>query len=151
MKRGASQSGRSPGQPLLRLAWQSTLALAVVATFGLMAPESSGPFVVTACLTMFVLGLLLFVFGLMYGLRRSRVEAVTVAGLFLLQNSAPRSIRRQFAWLTITQLVVALTAAALRPYTDIAFVILAPMLPVGSAALWSAQHGFFLERGCDHA
>ncbi|GIT68790.1 MAG: hypothetical protein Ct9H300mP26_4770 [Acidimicrobiales bacterium] len=151
MKRGASQSGRSPGQPLLRLAWQSTLALAVVATFGLMAPESSGPFVVTACLTMFVLGLLLFVFGLMYGLRRSRVEAVTVAGLFLLQNSAPRSIRRQFAWLTITQLVVALTAAALRPYTDIAFVILAPMLPVGSAALWSAQHGFFPERGCDHA
>ena len=151
MKRGASQSGRSPGQPLLRLAWQSTLALAVVATFGLMAPESSGPFVVTACLTMFVLGLFLFVFGLMYGLRRSRVEAVTVAGLFLLQNSAPRSIRRQFAWLTITQLVVALTAAALRPYTDIAFVILAPMLPVGSAALWSAQHGFFPERGCDHA
>lgn len=151
MKRGASQSGRSPGQPLLRLAWQSTLALAVVATFGLMAPESSGPFVVTACLTMFVLGLLLFVFGLMFGLRRSRVEAVTVAGLFLLQNSAPRSIRRQFAWLTITQLVVALTAAALRPYTDIAFVILAPMLPVGSAALWSAQHGFFPERGCDHA
>ena len=151
MKRGASQSGRSPGQPLLRLAWQSTLALAVVATFGLMAPESSGPFVVTACLTMFVLGLLLFAFGLMFGLRRSRVEAVTVAGLFLLQNSAPRSIRRQFAWLTITQLVVALTAAALRPYTDIAFVILAPMLPVGSAALWSAQHGFFPERGCDHA
>ena len=151
MKRGASQSGRSPGQPLLRLAWQSTLALAVVATFGLMAPESSGPFVVTACLTMFVLGLLLFVFGLMYGLRRSRVEAVTVAGLFLLQNSAPRSIRRQFAWLTITQLVVALIAAALRPYTDIAFVILAPMLPVGSAALWSALHGFFPERGCDHA
>ena len=151
MKRGASQSGRSPGQPLLRLAWQSTLALAVVATFGLMAPESSGPFVVTACLTMFVLGLLLFVFGLMYGLRRSRVEAVTVAGLFLLQNSAPRSIRRQFAWLTITQLVVALIAAALRPYTDIAFLILAPMLPVGSAALWSAQHGFFPERGCDHA
>ena len=151
MKRGASQSGRSPGQPLLRLAWQSTLALAVVATFGLMAPESSGPFVVTACLTMFVLGLLLSVFGLMYGLRRSRVEAVTVAGLFLLQNSAPRSIRRQFAWLTITQLVVALIAAALRPYTDIAFVILAPMLPVGSAALWSAQHGFFPERGCDHA
>ena len=151
MKRGASQSGRSPGQPLLRLAWQSTLALAVVATFGLMAPESSGPFVVTACLTMFVLGLLLFVFGLMFGLRRSRVEAVTVAGLFLLQNSAPRSIRRQFAWLTITQLVVALIAAALRPYTDIAFVILAPMLPIGSAALWSAQHGFFPERGCDHA
>ena len=151
MKRGASQSGRSPGQPLLRLAWQSTLVLAVVAAFGLMAPESSGPFVVTACLTMFVLGLLLFVFGLMYGLRRSRVEAVTVAGLFLLQNSAPRSIRRQFAWLTITQLVVALIAAALRPYTDIAFVILAPMLPIGSAALWSAQHGFFPERGCDHA
>ena len=151
MKRGGSQSGRSPGKSLLRLAWQSTLLLAVVAAFGLMAPESSRLFVVTASLTMFVLGLFLFVFGLMYGLRRSRVETVTVAGLFLLQNSAPRSIQKQFAWSTIAQLVVAFTAAALRPYTDIAFVILAPMLPVGSAALWSAQHGFFPERGCDHA
>ena len=151
MKRGGSQSGRSPGKSLLRLAWQSTLLLAVVAAFGLMAPESSRLFVVTASLTMFVLGLFLFVFGLMYGLRRSRVETVTVSGLFLLQNSAPRSIQRQFAWSTIAQLVVAFTAAALKPYTDIAFVILAPMLPVGSAALWSAQHGFFPERGCDHA
>ena len=151
MKRGASQSGRNPGRSLLRLAWQSTLLLAVVAAFGLMAPESSHLFVVTASLTMFVLGLFLFVFGLMYGLRRSRVETVTVTGLFLLQNSAPRSIQRQFAWSTIAQLVVAFTAAALKPYTDIAFVILAPMLPVGSAALWSAQHGFFPERGCDHA
>ena len=151
MKRGGSQSGRSPGKSLLRLAWQSTLLLAVVAAFGLMAPESSRLFVVTASLTMFVLGLFLFVFGLMYGLRRSRVETVTVTGLFLLQNSAPRSIQRQFAWSTIAQLVVAFTAAALKPYTDIAFVILAPMLPVGSAALWSAQHGFFPERGCDHA
>ena len=151
MKRGGSQSGRSPGKSLLRLAWQSTLLLAVVAAFGLMAPESSHLFVVTASLTMFVLGLFLFVFGLMYGLRRSRVETVTVTGLFLLQNSAPRSIQRQFAWSTIAQLVVAFTAAALKPYTDIAFVILAPMLPVGSAALWSAQHGFFPERGCDHA
>ena len=117
MKRGGSQSGRSPGKSLLRLAWQSTLLLAVVAAFGLMAPESSRLFVVTASLTMFVLGLFLFVFGLMYGLRRSRVETVTVAGLFLLQNSAPRSIQKQFAWSTIAQLVVAFTAAALRPYT----------------------------------
>ena len=151
MKRGGSQSGHSPGKSLLRLAWQSTLLLVVVAAFGLMAPESSRLFVVTASLTMFVLGLFLFEFGVMYGLRRSRVETVTVTGLFLLQNSAPRSIQRQFAWSTIAQLVVAFTAAALRPYTDIAFVILAPMLPVGSAALWSAQHGFFPERGCDHA
>ena len=151
MKRGGSQSGRSPGKSLLRLAWQSTLLLVVVAAFGLIAPESSRLFVLTASLTMFVLGLFLFVFGLMYGLRRSRVETVTVTGLFLLQNSAPRSIQRQFAWSTIAQVVVAFTAAALKPYTDIAFVILAPMLPVGAAALWSAQHGFFPERGCDHA
>ena len=34
MKRGGSQSGRSPGKSLLRLAWQSTLLLAVVAAFG---------------------------------------------------------------------------------------------------------------------
>ena len=151
MKRGITQPDHSPGQSLLRLTWQSTLVLAVLAAFGLMAPEPSGPFVVTVSLTMFVLGLFLLLFGLMHGLRRSRVEKVSVFGLFLLQNSAPRSIQRLFAWSMVVQLVVAVTAAALRPYTDIAFVILAPMLPVGSAALWSAQHGIFPERGCGHA
>jgi hypothetical protein len=116
-----------------------------------MAPESSAPFVVTVSVTMFVLGLFLLLFGLLYGLKRSRVETITVAGLFLLQNSAPRSTQRLFAWSMVLQLVVAFTAAALKPYTDITFVLLAPILPVGSAALWSAQHGFFPERDCDPA
>ncbi|HJL98735.1 MAG TPA: hypothetical protein QF846_03700 [Acidimicrobiales bacterium] len=151
MKRRAAEPGSNPGQYLLRVAWQSTLVLAVVAVFGLMAPESSAPFVVTVSVTMFVLGLLLLLFGLLYGLKRSRVETITVAGLFLLQNSAPRSTQRLFAWSMVLQLAVAFTAAALKPYTDITFVLLAPILPVGSAALWSAQHGFFPERDCDPA
>ncbi len=151
MKREARQPGSGAGQYLLRLAWQSTLMLAVVAVFGVLTPESSGPFVVTVSVTMFTLGLFLLLFGLLYGLKRSRLEVVTVAGLFLLQNSAPRSTQRLFALSMVVQLAVAFTAAALKPYSDIAFVLLAPILPVGSAALWSAQHGFFPERDCDPA
>jgi len=151
MKRGATQPGSGSGQYLLRLTWQSTLILAVAAVCGVLTPEPFGPFVVIVSVTMFALGLFLLLFGLLYGLKRSRVEIVTVAGLFLLQNSAPRSIQRLFALSMVLQLAVAFTAAALKPYTDIAFVLLAPMLPVGSAALWSAQHGIFPERDCDPA
>ncbi len=151
MKPGAADPTRNPGQYLLRLTWQSTVLLAVVAAFGLMTPESFGSLVVIVSSTMFVAGLFLLLLGLAYGIKRSRVETVTVAGLFLLQDSAPRPVQRLFGWSMVAQLTVAFTAAALKPYSDIAFVILAPMLPVGSASLWSAQHGFFPTRDCDPA
>ena len=66
MKREARQPGSGSGQYLLRLAWQSTLMVAVVAVFGVLTPESSGPFVVTVSVTMFALGLLFFLFVLFY-------------------------------------------------------------------------------------
>ncbi len=151
MKPGVADPSRNPGQYLLRLTWQSTVLLAVVAAFGLMAPESSGSLVVIVSSTMFISGLFLLLLGLAHGIKRSRVDTVTVAGLFLLQDSAPRPVQRLFGWSMVAQLGVAFTAAALKPYSDIAFVILAPMLPIGSAALWSAQHGFFPTRDCDPA
>ncbi len=135
------------GQYLLRMAWVSTAVLAIVASAGLAASDVFVPMVVTVSSVMFLLGSLLLLLGLLNGLKRSRVEIVTVAGLFLMQDSVPKRVRRVFAWSMALQFVVAFTAAAMKPYTEIAFVILAPMLPVGSAALWSAQHGFFPQCG----
>ena len=147
MSKDLVQDGGNPGQYLLRLAWLSTTLLAIVAALGLAASEDFLPFVVAVSSSMFLLGSFLLLLGLLYGLRRSRAEIVTVAGLFLLQGSAPSMVRRVFAWSIAFQFAIAFSAAAVEPYTEIAFVILAPMLPLGSAALWSAQHGFFAQRG----
>lgn len=147
MSKDLVRDGGNPGQYLLRLAWLSTILLAIVAALGLAASEDFLPFVVVVSSSMFLLGSFLLLLGLLYGLRRSRAEIVTVAGLFLLQGSAPSMVRRVFAWSIAFQFAIAFSAAAVEPYTEIAFVILAPMLPLGSAALWSAQHGFFAQRG----
>ena len=147
MSKDLIRDGVNPGQHLLRLAWLSTILLAIVAALGLAASEDFLPFVVVVSSSMFLLGSFLLLVGLLYGLRRSRAEIVTVAGLFLLQGSAPSMVRRVFAWSIAFQFAIAFSAAAVEPYTEIAFVILAPMLPLGSAALWSAQHGFFAQRG----
>ena len=147
MSKDLVRDGGNPGQYLLRLAWLSTILLAIVAALGLAASEDFLPFVVVVSSSMFLLGSFLLLLGLLHGLRRSRAEIVTVAGLFLLQGSAPSMVRRVFAWSIAFQFAIAFSAAAVEPYTEIAFVILAPMLPLGSAALWSAQHGFFAQRG----
>ena len=98
MSKDLVRDGVNPGQHLLRLAWLSTILLAIVAALGLAASEDFLPFVVVA-------------------------------------------------WSIAFQFAIAFSAAAVEPYTEIAFAILAPMLPLGSAALWSAQHGFFAQRG----
>ena len=42
--------------------------------------------------------------------------------------------------------VAAGAAAAVRPYTAVAFTVLAPMFGLGMMALWGARHGRFPER-----
>ncbi len=144
---GEQQSGGS--SYLVRIAWQSTFMLLMFAVAGVAAPDNFGVAVAVLSLLMFGLGLAFLLLALLGGLRRSRMEEVTVAGLFLLHETAPKKIQRLFLWCLVFQLVTGFTAAGLRPYTEIAFAILAPTVLFGSAALWSAQHGSFTGRGND--
>jgi hypothetical protein len=43
--------------------------------------------------------------------------------------------------LVTAQCVIALVAASLRPYTAVAFAVLAPMSAFGAMAWWGARHG----------
>ena len=142
-------SEEQPGEGtfLVRIAWQSTFALLVLAVAGVLAPDTFGLVVAVLSIVMFGLGLLFLLLALLGGLRRSRLEEVTVSGLFLLHETAPRKIQRLFLWCLVLQLATSLTAAGLRPYTEIAFAVLAPTVLFGSAALWSARHGSFTARG----
>jgi hypothetical protein len=44
------------------------------------------------------------------------------------------------------QVVVVVAAASIRPFTEVAFGILAPMYGLGLMALWGARHGAFPPR-----
>ena len=46
----------------------------------------------------------------------------------------------------VAQAAIAATAAALRPFTSVAFAVLAPMWGLGLAGQWGARHGHFAPR-----
>lgn len=94
-------------------------------------------------LACFVIGSLLFLAGFLIAAGRSRDEQVTLAGLVWLTGAAPDLVARVLRWCLIAQVVVALATAAVRPFTALAFGILAPMFGLGCLAWWAARHGVF--------
>jgi len=90
-------------------------------------------------------GALLWAYAI--GISRSRRDVVTLSGLFFLGGaSAPRSVRRRFHLALTVQVVAVVTAAAVRPYSEAAFGVLAPMFGLGLMALWGGRHGAFAAR-----
>ena len=78
------------------------------------------------------------------GVGRSQYEAVTLSGLFFLgEDTAPAGVRRALRVLLAVQVVVAVAAASVRPFSELAFGILVPMLGLGLITLWAARHGEF--------
>ena len=108
---------------------------------GLLAPA------VAVDVAMFVAGCVAFLYAYLRGIGRSREEAITLAGLFFLADgAAPRLVARALRALLAAQIVVAVVTAAVRPFSSLAFGILAPMFGLGLLALWGAVHGRFPPR-----
>jgi hypothetical protein len=98
-------------------------------------------------LVMFVAGCVAFLWAYAVAIGRSRYEALTMAGVFFLGDQvAPARVTRTLRLLLAVQTVVAVAAAAARPFTALAFSVLAPMLGLGLMALWGARHGRFPPR-----
>ena len=68
------------------------------------------------------------------------------AGLFFLAGCAPRRAQVHLMAALAVQVVVALVAAALHPFTPLAFGTLVPMVGLGFSGLWSVRHGLFPPR-----
>ena len=137
------------GKCLIAVAWQSTAFLMLVLLGGVVWPELFGVVVVIVSVVMFGLGVLLLVLAFALGLRRSRVEQVSISGLFLLQGSSPSFVRKVLIGSVLTQLAAAFTAAGLRIYTELAFGILAPTFVFGLASFWAGRYGSFPPRTSD--
>jgi len=101
---------------------------------------------VVVCLLLLLGGVAAAALAFVRAVGRSRTELVDVAGLFLLLGSAPRRTRRWLWAAVAAQSAVGVAAAATRPYTSLAFGVLAPLWAYGLTILWNATYGAFPPR-----
>jgi hypothetical protein len=136
-----------PGDGLLNLDFAGTGALVGTSVAAAVLPDTFGlVHAILSCLLFAVgTGALLWAYAL--GVSRSRTVVVTLSGLFFLGGeAAPPELRRRFRIALAVQTVAVVAAASVRPYTEVAFGVLAPMLGLGLMAVWGGRHGAFAAR-----
>lgn len=138
----------TPGLLLVRVAVATTVVFGVVQVLADVRPQGAVlAAAVFVSLGLFFAGSVAFLVGFVLAAGRSRDEQVTMAGLVWLTGSAPPFPTRVLRGVLVTQVVLALVTASVRPFTAVAFGILAPMAGLGLLVLWSARHGAFVRIG----
>ncbi|MFM7070129.1 MAG: hypothetical protein ACKOYM_11810 [Actinomycetes bacterium] len=132
-----------PGRSLVVLDAASTALVTATALLAVLQPRPFELVYLTASLVAFVGGMLLFLLAMIRAAQRSRTDAIGIGGLFFLAGSAPKWARQQLLGLLAAQVVVTITAAAVRPFTVLAFGTLVPLLGLGFCGWWSARFGVF--------
>jgi hypothetical protein len=132
------------GERILRFDVYATVGFAVVSLLEALLPE---PFVVLSVpldLALFVVGCGAFLWAYAVAVGRSRYDALTMGGVFFPGSDVvPAGAVRVLRLCLLAQVVVAVVAAAVRPFTPAAFAVLVPMLGVGLMALYGARYGRF--------
>ncbi|HYT39814.1 MAG TPA: hypothetical protein VEN99_09905 [Acidimicrobiia bacterium] len=129
-----------PGQRILQASLAGTLVFAVTAVPAAAGVDALKLPAAVVSLVLFVVSIPLALLALARAaVRTARQEdRITVGGLFLLQGSAPRPVRR----LLLGSLVVALAVTAVTASGE-PFGVLQPVFPLALCARWSARHGTF--------
>jgi hypothetical protein len=134
-----------PDDPVVKPAVWGTVAFAVASAVA-VANEDAAGFVAVFDLVLFALGLLAFLRTLLSAAQRSRTDELSVAGIWFLSGSAPKEIRLWLLGSLAAQLVIAIGAASLRPYTAVAFGVLVPTYGLALTGLWAVRSGTFPPR-----
>jgi len=130
--------------PICRVAVWATGVFVVASILAAAWPDTFLPLSVPVDLVLFAAGCVAFLWAYAVAIGRSRYETVTMGGLFFLSESvAPPPVTRLLRGALGVQVVVAVAAASVRPFTALAFSVLVPMLGLGLMALWAARHGRF--------
>ena len=134
------------GQGIEKAEWIGTGLFALTAGAALFDNTPVRAIAIATAVGLFVAGIVTFMWA--YGVlaERSRTEALTLPGVFFLSKSVPKQKQRLFIGLEMVQLAVAFTTAGMRPFTSVAFGILAPMFGIGTMALYGAKLGNFPPR-----
>jgi hypothetical protein len=145
--------GAAPGSAIIKLDAAGTALFTLSAGIeAVLLTRWSELVGVTVALGLFFAGCLAFVLAYAVAIHRSRIDDITVGSLFLLLGPAvPSPTKRVLMGLLGAQVLVAAVTAAVRPFTPLAFGILAPVFGVGMNGLWAARHGHFPpRRAADH-
>ena len=140
---------RSAGQRsgLLNLTFAGTGAIVGTSAAAALAPDTFGLAHAVLAGVLFAVGTGAFLWAYALGVSRSRTDLVTISGLFFLSGQvAPGEVRRPFRVALAVEVVATVAAASFRPYTEVAFGILAPMYAMGLMATWGGRYGTFPPR-----
>jgi hypothetical protein len=130
------------GQTIVRASWVGTAALALTSIPAAVFKRWPGP-AVAVDLLLFAggAGLFLWAYGIAIG--RSRENEIGIGGLYFLQGTAPKDVRNLLLGSLAAQTAIAFATAAARPFTALAFGILAPVWGLALCGLWGARYGTF--------
>ena len=134
------------GKSIIRADWWGTAAFVVTAVPAAIAPEVFRIPAIIVCLVLFAIGCVVFLWAFAISVERSRLEEVSVAGVYLLQQSTPKPVQWHLYGALTIQIAVAIATASARPFTSLAFGILVPMYGLGLSGLWAARYGRFAAR-----
>lgn len=135
-----------PGGALALASWIGTLALVVATPVAVVWHETLPLLSIAVAMPMFLGGSVAMLVAFAAAVERSRRDAIGMGGLYLLAGTAPDAVTRSFRWSLLLQVLVGLAGAIARPYTPVAFGILASMWGLGFAGIWGARHGHFEAR-----
>lgn len=134
------------GQDLLRACWTGTAVFAAIAAGTTAFPDPMAVPIAVVSLGLLAAGCAAMLWAFQRALQRSRYELIGVGGLYFLAGCAPRSVRLSMMAALAVELVVALAAASVRPFTASAFGILVPVYALGLSGAWGARYGIFPPR-----
>lgn len=136
-----------PGAGLVNFAFAGTGLLVGTSIAGAVAPDTFGIVHAVLSCVLFAVGTGGLLWGYALGVSRSRVDLVSIGGLFFLAgDTAPAQVRRPFRVALAVEIVAVVAAASVRPYTEVAFGVLAPMFAMGLMGTWGGRYGEFPER-----
>jgi hypothetical protein len=132
------------GGGILRASVVGTAVFTLAAVAGAIDPDTFGPVTTGVSVAMFLAGCAVFVWAYAVAVGRSRTDEIGIGGLFFLMGgTAPVLVRRRLMGLFAIEVVVALAAAGIRPFTVVAYATLAPVYGLSLAGLWGARYGRF--------
>jgi hypothetical protein len=153
--RGPLAPERLAGDVVIRANLAGTLLFGVTAALAAIIFTSAWQWIaaVTA-MALFAVGVFTFLWSYYNAVQRSRLDAISVTGLYLLLGPpTPSRVRRTMLLTLLLQLVIALVTTMARthgadgrPGTSLALGFLVPMLGFGLNGLWAAYHADFPKR-----
>ncbi len=137
---------QAEGRDILRACWAGTGVFTAVAVLTTAFPDPMAVPIAVVSLVLLAAGCAAMLWAFQRALQRSRYELIGVGSLYFLAGCAPPTVRLSMMAALALELVVALAAASVRPFTASAFGILVPVYALGLSGAWGARHGTFPPR-----